>query len=93
MTDVNPCEALRCAMIGEPIETCRDHRCPHRWQRAGREDRTAREAKDAARPCSKQCLGECPGHAEEKDNHGSTAVQPRLNCGCDRSVATAGGAG
>lgn len=36
----------RCAMQGEPIETCRDHRCPIRWQREAVEDRRRREEKD-----------------------------------------------
>lgn len=42
----NPCSALGCQMQAEPIEMCRDHRCPHRWTREGREDRVKREAKD-----------------------------------------------
>ena len=35
MTDIrpNPCATIGCAMQSDPIETCRDHRCPHRWQR------------------------------------------------------------
>ena len=44
----NACETLACSMRGEPVETCRDHRCPHRWQREAVEDRQRREAKDAA---------------------------------------------
>ena len=46
--DPNPCDATACPMQTEPIETCRDHRCPHRWQREAREDRARREARDAA---------------------------------------------
>jgi hypothetical protein len=35
----NPCSTIGCAMQSDPIETCRDHRCPHRWQREAAEDR------------------------------------------------------
>ena len=38
----DPCAATGCAMQGEPAEVCRDHRCPHRWQRKeGRGDSVA----------------------------------------------------
>jgi len=38
----NSCQALGCNMQDDPVEVCRDHRCPHRWQReAGRGDSTA----------------------------------------------------
>jgi hypothetical protein len=40
--DLNPCGAAGCAMQVVPLETCRDHRCPHRWQREAAEDRTRR---------------------------------------------------
>jgi hypothetical protein len=46
MSDPNPCDILGCAMQGEPVETCRDHRCPHRWTREAREDRQRRDEKD-----------------------------------------------
>jgi hypothetical protein len=49
VSDPDPCAVTGCAMVSEPVETCRDHRCPHRWQREGREDRQRREAKDALR--------------------------------------------
>lgn len=41
MTDIrpNPCSTIGCAMQSDPIETCRDHSCPHRWQREAAEDR------------------------------------------------------
>jgi hypothetical protein len=45
----DPCAATGCAMQEDPLETCREHRCPHRWQREGKEDRQRREAKDALR--------------------------------------------
>jgi hypothetical protein len=45
--DVDPCAALGCAMQVEPIETCRDHRCPHRWIKESRLDRAERARKDA----------------------------------------------
>ena len=45
--DSDPCAALGCSMQAEPVEMCRDHRCPHRWQREGREDRARRAEKDA----------------------------------------------
>ena len=44
--DSDPCAALGCAMQTQPVETCRDHRCPHRWQREAKEDRARREEKD-----------------------------------------------
>ena len=47
--DPDPCSVLDCAMQGDPVEVCRDHRCPHRWTREARIDRKAREEKDAAR--------------------------------------------
>jgi hypothetical protein len=47
MTAPDPCAALGCSMRAQPVETCRDHRCPHRWQREGREDRGRRDEKDA----------------------------------------------
>lgn len=37
--DPDPCQAAGCAMQGEHAEVCRDHRCPHRWQREAAEDR------------------------------------------------------
>ena len=46
--DPNVCSVLGCAMQTDPIETCRDHRCPHRWQREAAEDRARRGARDAA---------------------------------------------
>jgi hypothetical protein len=46
MTTPNPCAALGCSMQTQPVEMCRDHRCPHRWQREGREDRARRDEKD-----------------------------------------------
>ncbi len=68
MTDSNPCAALGCAMRTEPIETCRDHRCPHRWLRESREDRARREEKDR-RAMSQKC--DTPltprGHVREED--------------------------
>ena len=42
----DPCAILRCPMIGSPIETCRDHRCPHRWQREGKERRERDRQRD-----------------------------------------------
>jgi hypothetical protein len=41
MTDIrpNPCSTIGCAMQSDPIETCRDQSCPHRWQREAAEDR------------------------------------------------------
>ncbi len=42
----DPCITTGCAMQTEPIETCRDHRCPFRWTREEREDRQRREEKD-----------------------------------------------
>jgi len=45
--DIDPCRETGCAMLSGPIETCRDHRCPIRWQREAREDRVEREEKDA----------------------------------------------
>ena len=47
--DPNVCSVLGCAMQDDPVEVCRDHRCPHRWTREAREDRARREANDAAR--------------------------------------------
>ncbi len=47
MTDPDACVALGCPMRGEPIETCREHRCPHRWLRQAREDRARRDENDA----------------------------------------------
>jgi hypothetical protein len=44
--DPDPCSVLACSMQTEPVETCRDHRCPHRWTRESREDRSDRERKD-----------------------------------------------
>jgi len=45
--EVDPCAALGCAMEMEPIETCRDHRCPHRWIKESRLYRMERDRKDA----------------------------------------------
>jgi len=59
-TDLYPAVATvcaRCAMQGEPIETCRDHRCPIRWQREAAEDRARRDARDAERR-SEQAAGD-----------------------------------
>ena len=40
--DPDPCATAGCAMQGDPLETCRDHRCPHRWRREeGRGDSVA----------------------------------------------------
>ena len=50
MIDPDPCSALGCALQDQPIKVCRDHRCPHRWQRESREDRAKREEKDRGRP-------------------------------------------
>jgi len=41
--DPDPCVTLACAMQTDPVETCGDHRCPHRWAREAREDRAKRE--------------------------------------------------
>lgn len=38
-TRPNPCSTISCALQSDPIETCRDHRCPYRWQREAAEDR------------------------------------------------------
>jgi len=46
LRDPDPCSALGCAVQTEPVEVCRDHRCPHRWTREARLDREAREEKD-----------------------------------------------
>jgi hypothetical protein len=46
MSEPNPCAVLSCPKIDEPVETCRDHRCPHRWQREGREMRERDEERD-----------------------------------------------
>jgi hypothetical protein len=45
--DPDPCSVLGCAMQTEPIETCRDHRCPHRHHRERVEDRQRRDLADA----------------------------------------------
>jgi hypothetical protein len=45
--DVDPCLALSCSMQGDPVEVCRDHRCPHRWTREARIDRARRDQADA----------------------------------------------
>ena len=37
--DPNPCSTIGCALQSDPIATCRDHRCPYRWQREAAEDR------------------------------------------------------
>lgn len=42
-TDPDPCTAAGCAMQGDPLGKCRDHRCPHRWHRDAVEDRGGRE--------------------------------------------------
>ena len=42
----DPCIELACAMQAGPLETCRDHRCPFRWQREAVADRLEREEKD-----------------------------------------------
>lgn len=49
VSDPDPCAVTGCAMQDAPVETCRGHRCPHRWQREGKEDRQRREVKDAER--------------------------------------------
>lgn len=41
--DPDPCAAAGCAMQGEPVEVCRDHRCPHRREREAAEYRAGRE--------------------------------------------------
>jgi hypothetical protein len=41
----NPCIALGCAMQAGPLETYRDHRCPHCWTREGRKYRQRRKEK------------------------------------------------
>lgn len=41
--DPDPFVTTVCAMQGEPTEVCRDHRCPHRWQREAAEDGARRE--------------------------------------------------
>lgn len=45
--DPDPCRATGCNIVSQPVEVCRDHRCPHRWTREAREDRARREEKDA----------------------------------------------
>ena len=45
--DPDPCVAFGCAMRTESVETCRQHRCPHRWTREAAEDRQRREERDA----------------------------------------------
>jgi hypothetical protein len=44
--DPDPCKVLDCNIVSQPVEVCRDHRCPHRWTREAREDRARREVKD-----------------------------------------------
>lgn len=41
----DPCAAAGCAMQADPLDTCRDHRCPHRWQREAAEDRGSRDGR------------------------------------------------
>ena len=54
-TDPDPCAAIGCAMQGEHAEVCREHRCPHRWQREEAEDRArAREATKTVAPAKRQ---------------------------------------
>jgi hypothetical protein len=43
--DPDPCATAGCAMQDSPLETCRDHRCPHRWRRKEAEDWAGREVR------------------------------------------------
>lgn len=58
----DPCATLGCAMREQPVETCRDHRCPHRWQREAAEDRKRREEKDRQRGMVAARIANLPAH-------------------------------
>jgi hypothetical protein len=45
--DPDPCAVLGCAMQEQPVETCRDHRCPYRHHRERVEARKRQQAHDA----------------------------------------------
>lgn len=40
-----PSPAIGCAMQADRLETCRDHRCPHRQRWGAAEDRARRDAR------------------------------------------------
>lgn len=66
MPDPNACAALGCAMQTEPLETCREHRCPHRWLRQAREDRARREEHDAREKAEARKSGLDEGGADAR---------------------------
>jgi hypothetical protein len=46
MNEPDPCIALACAFLVDPLESCEKRHCPFAWQRRGREDRARREEAD-----------------------------------------------